>query len=538
MMPPDPPGHEINEFPFFTFLFADPHAHLLALPFTLVALGLALALVLGALRVSWGHARSGTQVGPAPGDLLILVALGLVVGSLRAINTWDYPTYLIVTAAAVFLAAYFRKGGLSLVVLLESGLKTALVFLVGYVAFLPYNVNYEAFFTGLEPTTNQTALWQFLAISGLFIFIIGSFVLSESRGWLVKAARLRLAWTFAGNAASQGDPAVGKGDGPLVGTARLLATVVLAAAAGYFVYVVSSRWLGSTIPFLAVLAVLAASVGLRRLRSDEHDAPIVSLVVAMVLVALALAIGLDVYRVEGDIDRMNSVFKFYLQIWVLLAVASAYMLWRLAYMRAPPLRRPSWGKRAWVAALAVLVLSSSVYPVLGTKDRLRDRFTEQTTPLTLDGTEYMRGTVYRDREGDIDLEADYQGILWLMNEVQGSPVVLEGHTPTYRWGGRVSVYTGLPSVVGWKWHQEQQRWDYRWAVEQRIQDVNRIYGTASVSEAMLLLERYDVEYVYVGQLERLYYPPGGLAKFEGGMREHLDRVFEGEQVTIYRVKSG
>ena len=45
--------------------------------------------------------------------------------------------------------------------------------------------------------------------------------------------------------------------------------------------------------------------------------------------ALCVVIGLDIFRVEGDIDRMNSVFKLYLQVWVLLAVASAYLVWRI-----------------------------------------------------------------------------------------------------------------------------------------------------------------------------------------------------------------
>ena len=48
MMPTDLQG--ITEFPFFTFLFADLHAHLMALPVTLLALGLALAVVMAAAR--------------------------------------------------------------------------------------------------------------------------------------------------------------------------------------------------------------------------------------------------------------------------------------------------------------------------------------------------------------------------------------------------------------------------------------------------------------------------------------------------------
>ena len=114
-------------------------------------------------------------------------------------------------------------------------------------------------------------------------------------------------------------------------------------------------------------------------------------------------------------------------------------------------------------------------------------------------------------------------------------MVLEANTPTYRWGGRVSIHTGLPSVVGWKWHQEQQRWGYRDMVDSRIRDVDYIYSTSNVTQAVSLLNRYNVKYVYLGQVEKLYYPADGIAKFEAGLAPYLRTVFETEHVTIYEV---
>ena len=158
--------------------------------------------------------------------------------------------------------------------------------------------------------------------------------------------------------------------------------------------------------------------------------------------------------------------------------------------------------------------------------------------MTLDGTAYMRETVYRDREGEIELAADLEGIIWLQENVEGSPLILEGLTPNYRWGGRISVYTGLPTIVGWQWHQEQQRRDYAWAIRERARDVDEIYRTTSASKALSLMDNYGVEYVYVGQLERLYYPRDGLRKFEDGLGEQLDAVYRNEHVRIYRVRPG
>ena len=520
MMPPDPPGFEINEFPFFSFLFADLHAHMMVLPFTLVALGIGAAVVIGASARSRGRGRlRGIE------DLARLAVLGVVIGSLRLINAWDFPTHLIMGVSAVFLAEYFSHGGLGLVVVLRWMAKSALVVAVGYAAFLPYHLTYEAFFNSVEGTTNTTVLWQFLAITGLFIFIVGSFFLHEARDWL---RRLCEAVSGMVRSAPRGE---------IVGLWLLGGGLVVIAAVG--APSVITR-LGSTVPFVGALLALVAAVGLRWMMSDRPDAPHLAFAALMVGVALSLAIGLDFVRVEGDIDRMNSVFKFYLQMWVLLAAASAYLLWRLAHDRPGWWRRPSWGATAWAAGLGVLLVGSAVYPLLGTQDRLRDRFDARVTPLTLDGTAYIEGAVYRDPRGNIDLAADFEGIQWLLENVEGSPVVLEGSSEPerYRWGGRVSIYTGLPSIVGWKWHQEQQRWAYQADVGRRITDVHLLYLTANPQKARELLAKYGVEYVYVGPLERAYYGADGLDKFEDMVGEDLERVFQTEQVTIYRVIDG
>ncbi len=519
MMPPDPPGFEINEFPFFTFLFADLHAHMMALPFTLLALGLAAAVVIGAARPRSRGRLWGVE------DMARLAVLGVVTGSLRLINAWDFPTYLVVGVSAVFLSEYLRHGGLGLRVIIRWAAASALVAAVGYFAFLPYHLTYETFFGGVESTTNTTVLWQFLAINGLFIFIVGSFFMIESREWLSGAVRIG---RHARATLARGETGA---------RLSLIAGLAMVAAALAILALYYDSF-GSTVLFVGVLLALAAAVTLKWIWSMRPDAPCLAFIGLIVAAALSLAIGLDLVRVEGDIDRMNSVFKFYLQIWVMLAVASAYLLWRLAHAYRERLGSLRWPAKAWLAALGALLVGAAAYPALGTHDRLGYRFDDRVTPLTLDGTAYIEGAVYRDPRGSIDLEADFEGIRWLLDNVEGSPIVLEGSTEPerYRWGGRVSVYTGLPSVVGWQWHQEQQRWDYRDQVGRRVRDVSLLYETANPDRARELLAEYGVEYVYVGPLERVYYGADGLDKFEDMVGVDLDKVFHSDQVTIYRVR--
>ena len=72
-------------------------------------------------------------------------------------------------------------------------------------------------------------------------------------------------------------------------------------------------------------------------------------------------------------------------------------------------------------------------------------------------------------------------------------------------------------------------------MDSRIRDVDYIYSTSNVTHAVSLLNRYNVKYVYLGQVEKLYYPADGIAKFEAGLAPYLRTVFETEHVTIYEV---
>ncbi len=138
------------------------------------------------------------------------------------------------------------------------------------------------------------------------------------------------------------------------------------------------------------------------------------------------------------------------------------------------------------------------------------------------------------------LEEDYHMLRWMQENIVGSPVVLEGQSEReYLWGTRVAMFTGLPSVIGYNWHQRQQRTldPLPRLVQQRIANVNTIYDTTDIEAAWRLLRFFDVSYIVVGQLERVYYSPAGLAKFtrmvDAGL---LEVAYEYGETVVYRVR--
>jgi uncharacterized membrane protein len=221
--------------------------------------------------------------------------------------------------------------------------------------------------------------------------------------------------------------------------------------------------------------------------------------VYLVLLGLAMTLGVEVIVLEGDIGRMNTIFKFYVQTWLLWGVTAAAAL---AWM-VPRLWKWRQGRGLWLAVLAVLLFLAALYPPLAIWAKVNDRFDTGLGP-GLDGLAYMQTANYWDpADAQYDLKWDLEAIHWLQDNVVGSPTIIEGHAPEYRWGARYSINTGLPAVLGWNWHQRQQRagvgerevWD-------RASDIEDFYSTLSVETASRILDQYDVRYVIPRQLPR------------------------------------
>jgi uncharacterized membrane protein len=149
--------------------------------------------------------------------------------------------------------------------------------------------------------------------------------------------------------------------------------------------------------------------------------------------------------------------------------------------------------------------------------------------------DYMAYARHWDGE-EMDLSQDYRAIRWMQDNVQASPVIVEGHAPEYRWGSRYTIYTGLPSVVGWNWHQRQQRtltpdsWVFN-----RVAEVDDFYNTVDLNLARKFLEKYDVRYIIVGQMEQIYYSSDGLLKFESQNGLLWRSVYSDAETVIYEV---
>ncbi len=500
----------ITEFPLFTFLYSDLHAHMIVLMLALFMIAWGLSIVL--------FLRNTQYATTTPYSVLRLVlpsiVLGaLVLGAIYPTNTWDAYTYLPLSAIALGYALFnafdFKDNRFNLPpYVLRFALSLAGALALVLLAFLFYQPYFQWWGSGYNSVARwmggHTPLSSYFTHWGVFLFILFAWMVWETREWMAATPLSSL---------SKLKPY------------QLLIEIVLAV---FFVAMTYQLYRKAVVSLVALPMAFWAAILL--LRSGQQDAK--RWVLFMVGTSLVLTIAVELIVVVGDVGRMNTVFKLYLQAWTMLSVSAAAALgWTFP---AVPLWKMRW-RGGWQVGLTVLLAGAAFFTVSATMDKVRDRM-NLTAPHTLDSMTFMATTTYWDSV-DINLGQDYGGIRWLQDHAQGSPVIVEANCIEYRWCTRYTIYTGLPGVVGWNWHQRQQRGFVEpLIIENRIGEITAFYTATDPNAAIAFLRKYNVRYIIVGQVEAIYYPGEGLLKFETYDGQLWKEVFRDGSTVIYEVK--
>ena len=527
----------INEFPFWSFLFADLHPHVIDLPIAVLMLGIVAALFLPGGEESMSDAAQRRRT------LCLYLLAAFVLGTIACVNTWDMPVYAVLLAAALIIRTILAKrlaAKLEMCIALGFCLVTVgLLYALGYLFYWPFYASYQQLYVnGLGLVAQGSTLTDYLTIFCLWIFLALSFLLLELYRWLVaRGSVLPEMRRRAGYVLLCGVALIFI---TLLGLKTLLLALTLLAA---FLFIV---WgIDGGVPFKSFKPVMlpiqrprtaptAVQLDFTALRTSKATT---RFLYVMLLLGLCITLGQEIVYVRDFLDgsdyfRMNSVFKFSMQAWLCFAIGGALVVQHVYRHLGGFLRR------AWLLSFILLVLACSVFPFEGTVARISDHqgwvmldgehpVTSANYIPTLDGFAFAHAWY----------PGDAQAITWLNDHVSGSPVVLEAAAPvSYQWFNRVSVYTGLPDVLGWPDHVSEQR--YAEQSLNRVTDIAIIYTTSDAALAIELLRYYHVHYIYIGPLEQQTYgqqSPNGLSKFDRMVGEVLRIVYRAKGVSIYEM---
>jgi len=527
----------INEFPFWSFLFADLHPHVIDLPIAVLMLGIVAALLLP------GGEESITGPAKRRRTFCLYLLAAFVFGTIACVNTWDMPVYAVLFATALIMQTILEKRWaekLELFVSLAYCLLTVvLLYALGYLFYWPFYASYQQLYVnGLGLVQQGSTVTDYLTVFCLWIFLALSFLLLELYRWLAaRSSVIPETRRIAGYVLLCG---VALTFVTLLGLKTLLLTLTLLAA-----FLFSVWGIDGGVPFKSFKPVAlpikrprtaptAVQLDFTALRTSEAT---LRFLYVMLFLGLCITFGQEIVYVRDFLDgsdyfRMNTVFKFSMQAWLFFAIGGALVVQHV-YSRLSGFLR-----LVWSVSFILLALACSVFPFEGTIARISDHqawvMVDREHPVA--GTNYIPTL-----DGFAFVQAWYPGdaraITWLNDHVSGTPVVLEAAAPvSYQWFNRVSVYTGLPDVLGWPDHVAEQR--YAGQALNRVTDINIIYTTSDSSLAIELLRYYHVHYIYVGPLEQQIYgqqSPNGLSKFDYMVGKVVRIVYRAKGVSIYEM---
>lgn len=537
----------IDEFPAFSYLLADLHPHVLAMPFAFLAMGLALNLFLGGGegRLSWLQRGLGERVESwlsleinPPVFLLGAVCLG----GLAFLNTWDFPFYVALFAGAFALVRMRQVGTGWGVGISEFFRLTIALVVTGIILYLPFYIGFSSQAGGVLPNlvypTRGTHLWVMFAplLLPLFAFLYFRWMHSSGLGFW-KGGALALSLTL------------------LLWLLSILLTVGIAmlpevnnlflgslSAPDYGNLLAESLvrrirspggWLTLLILLAMTLGLMLKAVGEKKIEENVEGSRALSnresaqdvpqslspniFVLLLILLGTLLVLGPEFLYLRDLFGwRINTIFKFYCQAWLLWAVAAAYASSILLLIP----RRP-WNL-IYRGVLILIMMAGMTYTSLGLWTKT-NAF-KPAMGLTLDGTAYLLN----------QSPNEMSAIAWLSAAPAG--VVAEAVGGSYSIYGRVSTLSGQPTVLGWDFHETQWRGSSL-LLGTRQNDIQRLYCTRDWNEAQQIINLYNIRYIFLGNLERSDFTP---ANCPGGLNDvkfirNLAVAFQQGEVTVYMV---
>jgi YYY domain-containing protein len=452
--------------PFYAFLVGDLHSDVTDIPFQLLFITLILALFLA--RKSRPDGKTAKS-----DSLLAVVILGLSLGFLAFVDTWSFPTYVLLAILAFILLRT------------NLGWKRLLgVIALSIIFYLPYHLTRgSGGFKEIGVVTHRTEILEFINVFALFLFAIFSFFYVSFRGRLFKGE-------------------------------TLFVMAVLAIIIASVSFLLHFQLLLILIPL-----ILVPLYCIYKAREKKETEFALTLVLTGALIVLFCEVFYIATPLGGDFARFNTVTHFYVQIWVLFALAAAYAIYWVSGNVKSRL------KYIWATFLFLLVLASLIQPI---------GLVTEWTSVTHDYFGIDRGTLDGLAYVKIIAPGDYEAINWINEHIQGSHVMLEAPGDPYKFTLRISTMTGLPTVIGWT-NTHELMWRGNWdKIAGRDKEVDSIYNNPDSEQALSVLRKYNVEYIYVGNLEKQRYPAESLQKF-ASHPEKYKLIYGNQGAVIYQV---
>jgi len=410
---PETEDKTIHEFPLYSFVVSDLHAHLINLPVVLLYISL--------LYTSLNLVKNKKR-------LTRISFLGFLLGVMFMTSTWDFGNYLLLSGVATAIV-YLVSKKLSLKSFLSTATFIGGIILTGIVTALPFIFSFTSIAKGIDFVNAHTPLWQLGVLWGFPAILSFIFILL-----IIKIKKIKGSDLFV---------------------LSLLIT----------------SWLLIFIPEILYVK--------------------------------------DIYIASHH--RANTMFKLTYQAFVMSYLTSGYIALRsILYVKNV------------ISKIVLTLFFTTLFAVIlwYPKFAIKSYYNSLENYVGLSGTAWLK-----DKNPDL-----FKTITWLNKNAKGQPVILEAPGDSYTEYNVISSYTGLPTVSGWFVHEWLWRGEATYPQE-RVTDITEIYTNQDINYTQVLLDKYNVKYVIIGNFEYEKFPELNIEKFSALGKE----VFSSGETKVYQI---
>jgi len=491
----------ITEVPWFSFLWNDLHAHYISYQFIVMFLIISLNFFLSE--------KAGFDIlGESLFEKIFnIILIGICLGFMFPQFIWNYPLYLGFIGIVILFQQFINEDKLKFKILIRTLLIFLLILMISIISFFP---SFKFLLKpktggGLHPEYLKSSVYHFFIILFLQWFLINAFFLKKILsfdGFKNKKIKrlfyseivLYLIWIFILLFNFFGD------------YERFFK--------GGLTFELDMEYLLFDFQMLSILIpmILNSILLLLSKRINKKD----SFITLLVLMGSIIFLGGELYSIHG---RYVFFFKIFPSIWIMWGVASVYSIY---YLRGNINFKKTTNILFTVFLFFILFLSVFPYLFIGTFNQTNKfRYSFGRDHPSIDALSFMERTH----------KSDYQAIQWINKNIEGTPIIIEYVGDEYTYASRVSSFTGLPTLIGWRFHSNQLIGK---DISEREDNVHEIYNTTDNEKTLELLNKYNISYIFVGELEKEHYEKEGLKKFSKHPK-YYNLVYNQSDVQIYEV---
>ena len=167
---PETSDKTIHEFPAYSFVLGDLHAHVINIFFVLTVLGLLFAWLSGRDSIKEQKPSVLKEVfHPA------IIVITFFIGLFHTTNFWDFPIYVVVAGGVILfsnLVVYNFRGKAFWL----TGLQGIFVLAASTLVCLPFTLNFDQISTNICLTVARTPINQMIILWGLPVFVVACFI--------------------------------------------------------------------------------------------------------------------------------------------------------------------------------------------------------------------------------------------------------------------------------------------------------------------------------------------------------------------------